>query len=320
MGTLYITKSDCKLQKNGARLRIVNSDNKTIKSVLLKEIEKIILVSKAQISTQLVLSLLEQGTTITYMYNPYKLAGILTPSSTKSTLLLQQARLYDNIEKRTEFVQWLIANKLKEQRRLLSNYASRLKNSYIKGIVQEIKQLEKIVQYTTSIDSLRGLEGIAAKKYFSCFDIIISGSGFSWEGRKKHPAKDPINSMLSFSYTLLANELSLIIKSNGLDAGIGYLHNIDNYRDSLVYDFMELFRTKIVDRMVLAAINLHMVKQEDFIQPNSGGPCYFTDESRAKWYQYFEEYLIKDDVVEDCSFRECLQNAVHNFSMTLIDN
>jgi CRISPR-associated protein Cas1 len=48
----------------------------------------------------------------------------------------------------------------------------------------------------SSLEQLRGFEGIAARYYFECFSYFIP-SPFTFNGRNRRPPKDPVNSMLS---------------------------------------------------------------------------------------------------------------------------
>ena len=57
-----------------------------------------------------------------------------------------------------------------------------------------------------TIDSLMGSEGSTARTYFEGFGKMILG-GFVFKGRRKHPAPDPVNALLSFGYTLIFNEM-----------------------------------------------------------------------------------------------------------------
>ena len=57
-------------------------------------------------------------------------------------------------------------------------------------------------------EELMGLEGEAAQRYFACFDSLIlqQKETFFFAGRSRRPPLDPVNALLSFSYTLLARE------------------------------------------------------------------------------------------------------------------
>lgn len=69
-----------------------------------------------------------------------------------------------------------------------------------------------------NIDSVRGIEGIAANKYFSVFHhlIIQNKSDFPFNGRNRRPPKDAVNALLSLAYTLLTNDMQSALERLGL--------------------------------------------------------------------------------------------------------
>lgn len=69
----------------------------------------------------------------------------------------------------------------------------------ILGINLDIEALDSV----DNLDSLRGYEGIAAARYFPAFGQLITNSNFNFSQRFRQPPTDPVNSLLSFGYTLL---------------------------------------------------------------------------------------------------------------------
>ena len=65
-------------------------------------------------------------------------------------------------------------------------------------------------------------------------------------------ASDTVNCMLNYGYALLEAECLRAINSVGLDAHVGFLHEMNIGKNSLAYDMQELFRF-LVD---LAVLNL----------------------------------------------------------------
>ena len=78
--------------------------------------------------------------------------------------------------------------------------------------LQKISQME-------NMDSLRGVEGQLAERYFSVFDhlIINQKEDFVFKTRSRRPPLDRVNALLSFCYTVLANDCANALKSVGLD-------------------------------------------------------------------------------------------------------
>ncbi|WP_419465660.1 CRISPR-associated endonuclease Cas1 [Aliivibrio fischeri] len=64
-----------------------------------------------------------------------------------------------------------------------------------------LESLTKPSDSNTSINELMGFEGIAAKHYFSAFSEVFA-PGLSFTRRNKRPPRDPLNSILSLTYTM----------------------------------------------------------------------------------------------------------------------
>ena len=61
-------------------------------------------------------------------------------------------------------------------------------------------------------DELRAIEGKAAHMYFKVFDELIlqNKDKFFFIKRTRRPPADPVNALLSFAYSLLANECKML--------------------------------------------------------------------------------------------------------------
>lgn len=99
---------------------------------------------------------------------------------------------------------------------------------YLTNEIEKIKQEE-------DLDSLRGLEGECASVYFGIFDELILNQkqSFPFTGRNKRPPLDRVNAMLSFGYTLLANDCASALEGAGLDFYVVFLHRDRPGRKSL---------------------------------------------------------------------------------------
>lgn len=148
----------------------------------------------------------------------------------------------------------------------------------------------------TDLDALRGLEGQAAAVYFGAFDrmILNQREAFSFIGRSRRPPTDPINALLSFSYTLLSNACAGALESVGLDAYVGFLHRDRPGRASLALDMMEELRPLFADRFALTLINNRMIRKEHF-ERQPAGAVWLTDEGRkvflSAWQKRMNEQI-----------------------------
>ncbi len=100
-----------------------------------------------------------------------------------------------------------------------------------------------------------GFEGSAAKIYFGVFDHLIlqQREDFFFKERTRRPPLDNMNSLLSFLYTLLTNEVASALEAVGLDPYVGFLHQDRPGRPSLALDLMEELRPVFADRLALVA-------------------------------------------------------------------
>ena len=94
--------------------------------------------------------------------------------------------------------------------------------------------------------------------------------------------------MLSFGYSLLANDCASALESVGLDAYVGFLHRDRPGRESLALDLMEELRPCMVDRFVLTLINNQIITGDDFVTTESGA-VRLEDEGRRRFLRHWQE-------------------------------
>jgi len=77
-----------------------------------------------------------------------------------------------------------------------------------------------------------------------------------------------VNVMLNYGYALLEAECLKAINTVGLDAHVGFLHNMTSSRNNLVYDLQEPFRF-LVDLAVINLVETEKIDTKDFIRTES---------------------------------------------------
>lgn len=138
--------------------------------------------------------------------------------------------------------------------------------------VAELARLLITIERSSNVDTLRGLEGDAARVYFSAFDDMIGSSkeSFFFHERSRRPPLDKVNALLSFLYTLLAHDIVAALETVGLDPTVGYLHVDRPGRPGLALDLMEEMRPVLADRLALSLINRRQVRPDGFSTSESG--------------------------------------------------
>jgi CRISPR-associated protein Cas1 len=141
-----------------------------------------------------------------------------------------------------------------------------------------------------SIDVLRGIEGKASAVYFEGYCKLFSPD-WKFNGRVKHPPKDPVNCMLSVCYMVLFNHIATALQITGLNPDEGFYHISRGRYPALASDLIEEFRF-IADRCALYVINRKIITAADFTFNTDGKyPCSMSNEARIKLIRQMEMRL-----------------------------
>ncbi len=160
----------------------------------------------------------------------------------------------------------------------------------IDTIASKMDMRLKTMKEDLPLEQLLGVEGDASALYFSAFNDLITAQkeAFRFQGRNRRPPQDNVNAMLSFLYSMLANDLRGACEATGLDAAVGFLHRDRPGRPGLALDLMEEFRPILVDRLVLSLINRQQVKPTGF-ETDPGGGVRMTESVRRELVAAFQK-------------------------------
>ena len=159
----------------------------------------------------------------------------------------------------------IVAAKIRSSRNLLMRFLRTYEDDLeVKNVSAKMLHNLRMLQDARSKEELLGIEGEAARNYFSVFNLLIRNKDFSFDARTRRPPKDPVNSLLSFLYSIFAKEISGALQGVGLDPQMGVFHMPRPGRDSLALDLLEEFRSPIIDRFVLSIINRGQISLKDF--------------------------------------------------------
>ncbi len=206
----------------------------------------------------------------------------------------QQYRISDRKEESCRIARNFILGKVFNCRwssdRTLRDHALRVNEEGCRNAKQYLSNAMEKIRCVEDLDSLRGLEGECASVYFGVFDELILNQKevFFFRGRNKRPPLDCVNAMLSFGYTLLANDCAGALEGVGLDSFVGFLHRDRPGRKSLALDLMEEMRAVLVDRFVLTLVNNRQIRKEHF-RISESGAVEFTDDGRKKFLTAWQE-------------------------------
>lgn len=294
LNTLYVTSEDLFLSCSNDNV-VVNRGSEVTARFPLLSLEGIVTFSYAGATPALMGECAKRGIQQTFMTpNGRFLARVNGMSQGNVLLRREQYRIADSETRSCLIARNMITGKVFNCRwvleRALRDHALRINQASVQASSEQLRQAITQIQQTEELESLRGLEGEAAVQYFSVFDelILSQKADFIFDGRNRRPPQDNVNAMLSFAYSLLANDCAAALEANGLDAFVGFLHRDRPGRKSLALDLEEELRAPFADRLVLTLINNRTIQDKHFDR-QEGGAVLLNDTGRKIFLKHWQE-------------------------------
>lgn len=294
LNTLYVTSEDAWLSLDGGNIT-VNCPETEKKKIPLHILEGIVSFSYRGASPGLMGECVKRGIQLSFFSPRGKyLASVSGTVNGNVFLRRQQYRYADDSETSLRFARNFIYGKIYNARYFLLKFG----RSYVMRVDQEafsdaadvMKKMLKEARDAISVEELMGIEGTAASAYFELFDqmILQQKNDFRFLARTRRPPMDRVNALLSFAYTLLANDCASALQGSGLDPYVGFLHADRSGRRSLALDMMEELRSVYADRFVLTLINNRIIAPADFDLQESGAVL-LNEEGRRRFLQEWQK-------------------------------
>jgi CRISPR-associated protein Cas1 len=237
----------------------------------------------------------ERGVTITHLtqYGRF-LARIEGPVSGNVLLRKIQYRKSEEATSASEIARAIVRAKVANCRtvllRILRDHPEITEALAIQEGADKLSGALQRLERPQLLDAVRGIEGESARYYFEVFDhlILAQKDAFFFKDRNRRPPLDNVNSLLSFSYTLLTHDARSALESVGLDPAVGFLHRDRPGRPGLALDLMEEFRPVLGDRFVLSMINKRQLRSVGFRKSESGAVL-MDDETRKAILTAYQE-------------------------------
>lgn len=294
LNTLFVTTPETYLGLDGENIVILKEKTK-LGRVPLHNLESIVTTGYLGASPALMRKCAEKNISLTFLTPTGKFGSRVTGGVTGNvTLRKKQYRISDNEEESLAIARHFIIGKLYNQRwmleRITRDNPMRINLERFKEISGELKKYYEDIRQVDNLETLRGIEGQAANRYFLLFDqmILQQKADFGFYGRNRRPPLDNVNAMLSLAYTLLAQECAAALETVGLDPYVGFMHQDRPGRASLALDLMEELRGIYADRFVLTLINKKMITERDFVKKESGAVI-LTDQGRRTFFKQWQE-------------------------------
>jgi CRISP-associated protein Cas1 len=293
LNTLYVQTQGTYLQLDHETLKVKIEEE--TKQLPLHHLGAIVAFGNVLFSPFLLHRCATDGRSVVWLSQSGRFQGRLSGPTTGNVLLRRaQHEAITNPEATLNIARYVVAGKLQNTRNVLMRAAREAKDSTDETKLRSAAQVHvdsiAAVEKSRDIDQLRGIEGYAAKAYFGAFGEMIrmNREEFAFKERSKRPPKDGINALLSFAYTLLANECVAACEGVGLDPQMGFSHVLRPGRPSLALDLMEELRSVVADRLVLSLVNRGQIKPTDFVD-RPGGGVYLTDDARRDFLAAYQK-------------------------------
>lgn len=294
LNTLFILSEDIYLSLDGENI-VANREKQIVARYPLHTLQNVISFSYAGASPALLGACADRQIGFAFRSPRGKFLARVCGSSAGNVLLRRtQYRAADDPDKSCQISRTMIFGKLYNSRcsieRTRRDHGLRVDGDRLAAASKQLYALLPQVKSETSLEHLRGLEGVGASAYFGVFDDMILGNKetFYFRSRSRRPPLDAVNALLSFSYSLLAHDCASALESVGLDSYVGFLHCDRPGRTSLALDLMEELRPCMADRFVLTLINNRMIKADDFLN-TEGGAVLLTDSGRKAFLKSWQE-------------------------------
>jgi CRISPR-associated protein Cas1 len=254
MATLYVDEQGAEIHRSGARL-IIRKDGEEIRSVRLRDLERLTLIGPIDFTTPAMHAVLDAGIETAFLSVDGHYRGRLSPADSKNVLLRQaQFRRADDAAFRLSMAQTILGAKLRNCRYVIMRYTRNHPDESLEQAERELEGACVRLAGAASVGQCMGIEGAASRTYFAALGRMVRRE-FAFTERTRRPPRDPVNALLSFGYALLTSELVGALEAHGLDPYAGFVHSIQYGRPALALDILEEFRPIVADRIALSLIN-----------------------------------------------------------------
>lgn len=287
MPAIYIREQGSMLVKRGERIAVMKN-SRTLLEIPLANVDNIAVIGNIQVTTQVLLMLMEQGVDISYFTYSGKYVGHAAADMSKNIFLrFAQYELYHDMDRRLQLAKTIVRNKVENQIALIENFRWNGEYDWYPD-VKRMRELLKSLEGKKTSNEILGVEGMCSNIYFGTFGHMFK-CRIRFEGRNRRPPRDPINVILSLAYTFLTKEICAAMDAESFEMYLGFLHGIRYGRKSLALDIIEEFRQPVVDRMVIRMFNKGMITEFDF--DDEGDQILLNKDGFSSFCSYYEKWM-----------------------------
>jgi len=270
----------------------IRDKGKVVDEARLLDTAQLNLFGNVQLSAQALRELAARDIIVTHLSYGGWLTAVTTPPPHKNIeLRRRQFQVADDPASCLRLARAFVAGKIRNCRTMLRRNARELPDGVLHRQAESRRRAERAVM----IEQLLGIEGTAAREYFSNFARMFKPAedadapAFEFTERNRRPPRDPVNALLSFLYTMLVKDMVATLVGVGFDPYLGFYHQPKYGRPALALDLMEEFRPLVADSVAVGMINNGELRRSDFIA--RAGAIALTDSGRRRVIEAYERRM-----------------------------
>jgi CRISPR-associated exonuclease Cas4/CRISPR-associated protein Cas1 len=266
---LYVQEQGARVSKSGEVLVIATDEKRT--EVPLGDVSELVLHGAVALTTPALGALLRKEIPVTYASTGgWVLGHTVSTGHRNIALRIAQSRAAFDERRSLALARGLVAAKIRNCRVFLRRNFKAGDEAARDDTLEALSRLADRALHAPTQAELLGFEGEAAARYFRAFSTMLGAAAadfpeFFFDKRTRRPPADPVNALLSLSYTLLTRTWLCVLSAVGFDPYLGFYHRPRFGRPALALDMMEPFRPILADSTVILAINNSEVRADGFL-------------------------------------------------------
>ena len=291
--TLHVVSHKAYVSRSGDKLVVTVEEDK--QTVPIQQVDSLVIHGFGQVTTQAIQLCSRHDVAVLWLTAGGQFVAGTANSPGRVQQRIRQYAALTQADVRLRLTRQLVHAKVETQLRYLlrsTRGQAELRRTCQPQIDRMRETLRKIPD-AASADSLRGLEGMAAKCYFACFPSLLAShvvEELRPTGRTKHPPRDRCNCLLSFGYALIQTLVHRSIVAVGLEPAFGFFHQPRTAAPPLMLDVMELFRTSLWEMPLVGSLNRGQWHPHDDFEVRRDH-VWLSESGRKKAIQLFEQRL-----------------------------
>ncbi len=318
--TLYVTTAGARVLLRTDRIVVQGSQSTPLASVPAAKVDQIVVYGNSLVSTALLRDCATQGVAVHLLDHRGNRAASVEPDPCRNTgLWLAQVQALGDEEATLALAGAFVQGKLRNQRTVLQRWVRKHPHPQVAQAINQLNQTLDASNRRLPLENLRGHEGSAARVYFAAMAAVL-GDAWPFAKRTRQPARDAINSMLNFGYTLLHRLVLLHLVRRQLNPHLGHLHQLKAGHAALASDLMEELRAPLVDALVVDMALHAQWKASDFLNGEDGAvwlPLEMRRDFITRWETALARPILHPQTKRAMDWQRIIEFQVQHYARVL---